>query len=629
MFLSLSFIHTILTCCFRNCLLTTLLALHLGGMASTLQANEQAPASSSKKSVVIVPDYPSYSNNQILPYETGGGYAAPASETPSYIDSQMSSPTRQFGVENSNSAITSDPSNFQVNDDIWQRIKDGYAMPEAESALVKKHERAFTAKPSTINNIVDRSQKYLYHIVEEVQSRGMPTEIALLPMIESAYNPNAYSSAKASGIWQFIPSTGKNFGLKQNWWVDNRRNVTFATDAALSYLQKLHVMFGTWDLALAAYNAGEGTVKRAIEKNRRLGKPTNYASLDLPQETKNYVPKLQAIKNIMTNPANYGLSIKPIENKAYFTSVTAPNQIDAKLVAELAEISYDEFIALNPGYNRPVIASKEDTQELLLPVDAVEKFHQNLATYDKPLVNWKPYKTKPGELLSTIATQHDIPLEKLRKINQLPAQKKFTKSTMILVPNKNAIEKLALATPPAQAVVVPIVQTSTNQAVAQNLAEENAVEISDTSLDGSEVDLNALQNAGNIDAANLDEMQNLKHTEQETAAGGTKQAAITYTVKKGDTLEKIANKHKVSSKTLVKLNHLKKNQVKAGQKLIIKPASSSGKTNSAKSRKSSSKKSASTTSKKKTKQTASKKVSKKSSSKTNEKNTKKKNTTAK
>lgn len=617
-----------LSCCFRNRLLKTLLALHLGVMVSTVQATEPIPAPSSKKSVVIVTDYPSYSNNQILPYETGGGYAPSASETPSYIDSQMSSTSRQFGVENSSDAIASDPSNFQVNDDIWQRIKDGYAMPEAESALVKKHERAFTAKPSTINNIVDRSQKYLYHIVEEVQSRGMPTEIALLPMIESAYNPNAYSSAKASGIWQFIPSTGKNFGLKQNWWVDNRRNVTFATDAALSYLQKLHVMFGTWDLALAAYNAGEGTVKRAIEKNRRLGKPTNYASLDLPQETKNYVPKLQAIKNIMTNPANYGLSIKPIENKAYFTTVTAPNQIDAKLVAELAEISYDEFIALNPGYNRPVIASKEDTQELLLPVNAVEKFHQNLATYDKPLVNWKPYKTKPGELLSSIATQHDIPLEKLRKINQLPAQKKFTKSTMILVPNKNAMEKLALATPPAQAVSIPIVQTSTNQPVAQNLAEENAVEISDTSLEGNEVDLSALQNAGNIDAANLDEMQNLKHTEQENSVSGSKQAAITYTVKKGDTLEKIANKHKVSSKTLVKLNHLKKNQVKAGQKLIIKPESSSSKASSAKSKKSSSKKST-TTAKKKTKHTASTKTSKKASTKTNVKNTRKKNTTAK
>lgn len=582
-------------------------------MTSTVQATEQSPPSGNKKSVVIIQEYPSYANNQILPYETGGGYVPPPAETPSYIESQITSPTRQFGVEIPSSALSNDPSNFQVNDDIWQRIKEGYAMPEAESALVKKHEKAFASKPTMINNIVDRSQKYLYHIVEEVQSRGMPTEIALLPMIESAYNPNAYSSAKASGIWQFIPSTGKNFGLKQNWWVDNRRNVTFATDAALSYLQKLHVMFGAWDLALAAYNAGEGTVKRAIEKNRRLGKPTNYASLDLPKETKNYVPKLQAIKNIMTNPANYGLTLKPIENKAYFTTVTAPNQIDAKLVAELAEIPYDEFIALNPGYNRPVIASKEDTQELLLPVNSVEKFHQNLATYDQPLVNWKPYKTKPGELLSTIAVEHDIPLEKLRKINQLPAQKKFTKSTMILVPNKNTLEKLAALTPPIQPAISPIA----TETPTQNLAEENVTELPNTTLEQNHIDLSERQNAGNIDEANLDAMQDLRHAEHETAAGSSKKTAVTYTVKKGDTLGLIAKKFQVSSKSIASLNHLKKNQVKAGQKLMIKPASTNNKASSAKAKKTSSKKSTVKSSQKKTKKTSNKKTSAKPSKKKN------------
>lgn len=584
MFLSFSLTHTKPSDCFYNRLLTTLLALNVWMVATLAQATEQNPPSGNKKSVVIIQEYPSYSNNQILPYETGGGYVPPSSETPSFIENQITSPIQQFGVENPSIAISNDPSNFQVNDDIWQRIKDGYAMPEAESALVKKHEKAFASKPTMINNIVDRSQKYLYHIVEEVQRRGMPTEIALLPMIESAYNPNAYSTSKASGIWQFIPSTGKNFGLKQNWWVDNRRNVTFATDAALSYLQKLHVMFGTWDLALAAYNAGEGTVMRAIQKNKRLGKPTNYENLDLPQETRNYVPKLQAIKNIMTNPANYGLTLKPIENKAYFTTVTAPNQIDAKLVAELAEISYDEFIALNPGYNRPVIASKEDTQELLLPVNSVDKFHQNLATYDKPLVNWKPYKTKPGELLSTIATQHDIELDKLIKINQLPAQKIFTKSTMILVPNKNPLQKVAANS----AVSTPVMATAT-QTNVQNLTEAAMQEsVTDASSTGEEMDIAELQNAGNIDDAHLDAMQNMRNNETESKS--QKNVAVTYVVKKGDSLGKIAQKHGVSTQTIVELNGLKKNQIKSGQKLTIKPASvSTGGTK--KSNKSSAKKS--------------------------------------
>ena len=167
------------------------------------------------------------------------------------------------------------------NDDLWQRIKDGYAIPDSTSPLVSNHESWYSSRPDYVRRMVERSQKYLFHIVEEVEKRGMPTEIALLPMIESAYNPQAYSSGRASGIWQFIPSTGKNFGLKQNWWVDNRRNVTFATDAALTYLEKLHTMFGAWDLALAAYNAGEGTVGRAIERNRKLGLPTDYESLNL------------------------------------------------------------------------------------------------------------------------------------------------------------------------------------------------------------------------------------------------------------------------------------------------------------------------------------------------------------
>jgi membrane-bound lytic murein transglycosylase D len=563
--------------CIRKIFFATLLVLHSGFIVGFVFANEQnANLSSGKKNPTSAQDYPTYSNNQILPYETGGGYINPSTQNPSNFDLYGNHSSTGFsGIENTDSMFA----NPTENQDIWQRIKDGYAIPEANSSLVKRHEKAFTAKPSTINNIVERSQKYLYHIVEEVQSRGMPTEIALLPMIESAYNPNAYSSAKASGIWQFMPSTGKNFGLKQNWWVDNRRNITFATDAALSYLQKLHVMFGTWDLALAAYNAGEGTVKRAIDKNRRLGKPTNYENLDLPKETKNYVPKLQAIKNIMTNPANYGLTIKPIENKAYFTTVTAPNQIDAKLVAELAEISYEEFIALNPGYNRPVIATKEDTQELLLPVDAVEKFHQNLATYDKPLVNWKPYKTKPGELLSTIATQHDIPLEKLRKINQLPAQKKFTKSTIILVPNKNALENVASVAPAMQPASLPItVANSGSQSPAQNLSEENATEFTESPTLENNEDLTKLQNAGNIEPNKLDEMQNLSQAEL-SSSGKNLTSKINYTVKKGDTLEKIAKKYKVSSKSITNINHLKKNQVKVGQKLVIQTGHSSEKAN--------------------------------------------------
>lgn len=334
-------------------------------------------------------------------------------------------------VENLN---TDEAENAEV--DLWARIKGGYAMPDIESEYTSNHESWYASRPDYVKRMMERSQKYLYYIVQEVEKRGMPSEIALLPMIESAYNPQAYSRSRASGIWQFVPATGKDFGLKQNWWVDNRRDVTAATNAALTYLQKLHGMFGAWDLALAAYNAGEGTVSRAIERNRKQGLPTDYQSLDLPAETKNYVPKLQAIKNIVTEPEKYGLEIRGIPNRPYFTRVNAPDQIDAKLAAKLAEISYDEFIALNPSYNRPVITSGGTVRHLLLPTWAADRFAENLANYDKPLTNWQTYYVKRGERMDNIAKKFGIQTSQLRDVNDLPNRNKFHYPQTLLVPAK-------------------------------------------------------------------------------------------------------------------------------------------------------------------------------------------------
>lgn len=318
--------------------------------------------------------------------------------------------------------------------DLRQRIISGYTMPELSSNYTGAHEAWYASRPDYMKRMIGRSQRYLYHIVVEVEKRGMPSEIALLPMVESAFNPVANSRSKASGIWQFMPATGKHFGLKQDWWVDNRRDVTAATSAALTYLQKLHGMFGNWDLALAAYNAGEGTVQRAIDRNRKKGLPTDYASLSLPEETKNYVPKLQAIKNIMRKPEIYGLDIDKIPNRPYFTKVIAPEQIDAKLAATLAEISYEEFISLNPEYNRPVITETGSAHEILLPVSAANTFKFNLANYDKPLVSWQTYYTKRGERMDNIARKFGIPVSQLREINNIPNTKKINGAQPILVP---------------------------------------------------------------------------------------------------------------------------------------------------------------------------------------------------
>ncbi len=427
------------------------------------------------------------------------------------------------------------------NDDLWQRIRNGYAIPDSTSSLVARHEEWYSTRPDYIKRMVERSQKYLFHIVEEVEKRGMPTEIALLPMIESAYNPQANSTSSASGIWQFVPATGKHFGLKQNWWVDNRRNVTFATDAALTYLQKLYTMFGAWDLALAAYNAGEGTVGRAIERNRKLGLPTDYESLDLPAETKNYVPKLQAIKNLMTNPENYGLKIQTIANTPYFAKVGAPAQIDAHLAAKLAEISDDEFLALNPSYKRPVITSSGDKHELLLPILSAQTFRNNLAGYDKPLVSWRTYVAKRGERMASIATKFGMQLSQLRIVNNLPSQNKIKDSAVILVPNGN----------------------TTDFNISKSYGKTDNTEATTTVKNYDEV--SAKQDSANIDI-NHSEMPVDNHIDK---IEPVKQESVTHKVKKGETLQSIAKRYGVTVKQMMVLNSLKSNKVKAGQILKV------------------------------------------------------------
>ncbi len=433
------------------------------------------------------------------------------------------------------------------NDDLWQRIKDGYDMPDSTSPLVTKHEDWYRSRPDYIKRMVERSQKYLFHIVEEVEKRGMPTEIALLPMIESAYNPQAYSTGSASGIWQFIPSTGKHFGLKQNWWVDNRRNIMFATDAALNYLQKLYGMFGSWDLALAAYNAGEGTVGRAIERNKKLGLPTDYESLNLPPETKNYVPKLQAIKNLMTNPGDYGLKIQTIANTPYFARVSAPIQIDAHLAAKLAEISDDEFLALNPSYKRPVITSSGEKHELLLPILSAQTFRNNLATYDKPLVSWRTYIAKRGERLESIASKFGIQLAKLRNVNNLPVQNKIKNAGAILVPNGNTNDFNA-----------------SSEAKARDSSTDSAIETNHN--------LSTKQDSDNIDLSSAENNVSSSAEKNKAEIEPTKQQSVTHRVKKGETMLSIAKHYDVSTKQIMLINNLKTSQVNVGQLLNITSA---------------------------------------------------------
>ncbi len=285
--------------------------------------------------------------------------------------------------------------------------------------------------------MVESSKLYLYYIVEEVEKRGMPTEIALLPMVESAFNPMAYSRSHASGLWQFIPSTGKRHQLSQNWWADARRDVIASTDAALDYLQTLYELNGDWHLALASYNFGENGVARAIRRNEARGLPTDYQSLKMPLETRGYVPKLQALKNIITNPQAFGVSLEPIPNEPHFVALPIEKDIDVRLVAKLAEMSVEDLIALNPALNRPVISGPH-TQTLVLPADRVDAFRRNLEAYDQPLTSWEPYTMRKGDSLDRLAAKHGIALAKLKLANSITSRTKIGPGSQLLLPVKGS-----------------------------------------------------------------------------------------------------------------------------------------------------------------------------------------------
>lgn len=329
--------------------------------------------------------------------------------------------------------------------DLWGRIRKGFRIPDLDNALVTTQTAWYAARPDYIQRSTTRASHYLYHVLEELEKRNMPTELALLPFIESAFNPQAYSSAKAAGMWQFIPSTGLDFKLKQNMFKDDRRDVLASTDAALTYLQKLYGMFGDWQLALAAYNWGEGSVQRAINKNRAAGLPTDFNSLaaHMPAETRNYVPKLQAVKNIIANPAQYGITLPQVDNQPYFVSVDKTRDIDVKVAAQLAELPMDEFRALNPQFNRPVITS--DTP-ILLPEINADKFKENLATWGRALSSWSSHTiTTAREKIETIASRFGTTPEIIREVNHIPPRTHLKVGSTILVPKTQATEGTDIA----------------------------------------------------------------------------------------------------------------------------------------------------------------------------------------
>lgn len=320
-----------------------------------------------------------------------------------------------------------------AQNDLWARVRQGFTMPDLDNDLVRNREQWYATRPDYVQRMTERGGRYMFHIVEELERRGMPTELALLPFIESAFNPQAISSARASGMWQFMAGTGRDYALKQNIFRDDRRDVLQSTRAALDYLQRLYAMFGDWHLALAAYNWGEGSVQRAIARNQKLGLPTDYASLKMPSETQYYVPKLQAVKNIVARPADFGLTLPEMKNHPYFLSVPIERDMDVAIAVKLAGMPLDEFQFLNPQMNKPVILAA-GTPQILLPYDNANRFVRELPLHRGPLASWTAWVV-PKTLRPADAAKHvGMSEAQLREVNRIPPRMLVKAGSTLLVP---------------------------------------------------------------------------------------------------------------------------------------------------------------------------------------------------
>ena len=302
---------------------------------------------------------------------------------------------------------------------LWASLKKDFRMSEVNSELVRRHESKFAANGAYFDRTITRSKPYMYHIATEVKKRNMPAEIALLPFIESAFVTKAKSHVGASGLWQFMPATGRHFGLEKTPLYDGRHDVYAATDAALNYLQYLHGLFNDWSLALAAYNWGEGNVGRAVNRARAQGLEPTYENLRMPNETRNYVPKLLAVRNIVASPQTFGMNISEITNQPYFQTVSIDKPIDNSTIARLANISESELLTLNPAFNAPVFIPKNN-RKLLLPVSAVSAFEKNYRNANpETLLSFNAYTSARNTNLNTIATETGMSVAEIKRLNGL------------------------------------------------------------------------------------------------------------------------------------------------------------------------------------------------------------------
>ncbi|WAG80869.1 LysM peptidoglycan-binding domain-containing protein [Metapseudomonas furukawaii] len=455
--------------------------------------------------------------------------------------------------------------------DIWERMRNGFKLQEeiGVNPRVERQRLWYVSKPSVLESASERGSLYIHYVVERLEERNMPLELALLPVVESSYNPFAYSRSHAVGLWQFIPATGRHYNLRQTNWYDGRRDITASTNAALNYLERLHEMFnGDWLLALAAYNAGEGTVSRAIERNQKLGLPTDYWNLPLPQETQNYVPKLLALSQLVMAPEAYGVNLNPIANEPYFEVVEVKQQrLDLSQAAELANIDADEMYQLNPAFKKRI--TLDGPQHLLVPTDKAEQFTANLALMKpRELVDWQQYRVRNGDSLHGIANRYHVTVKTLKEINGLSSN------------HLRVGQQLSIPMEPGMKPEQPLFQ-NVARASAPAVTRNHKVRSGDslwTLARQYKVDVKDIKRWNNLKGNHLRAGQVLKlqggPAQVASASSATRKSqgreSVTYyKVRRGDSLYMIAKRFNVEMKHLQRWNPRSGSALKPGQTLTL------------------------------------------------------------
>jgi membrane-bound lytic murein transglycosylase D len=454
--------------------------------------------------------------------------------------------------------------------DVWQRVRSQLRFEFEDNNRIAAQRNWYLKHPNYMKRVATRAKPFLHLIVEKMEQQNMPIELVLLPIVESAFDPFAYSHGRAAGMWQFIPSTGKRFGMKQTWWYDGRRDVMASTQGAIDYLNYLVNMFdGNWLHALAAYNSGEGRVQRSISKNKRMGKPTDFWNLDLPRETRAYVPKLLALADILDNSDLYSFEWPEINNIPLTQVVTIGSQLDLALAAEMAGLTVKELHSLNPGYNRWA-TDPNGPYNLLLPIDRVEKFSIELAKTDSSQrLNWVRHKVKSGDSLLKLASKYHTNTDIISKVNELKSNMIIAGNYLIIPVALKSLDSYSLSQDQRLA------KTQSKKSGAYKL--NHTVKSGDTFWDLSrEYKVNLRQLAKWNGMAPTDTLRpgkklvvwvdNVSKEQRKDAVMRT----LTYTVRNGDSLARIAGKFNVKVSDIQKWNQAKlKKYIQPGQRLKI------------------------------------------------------------